>query len=487
MPLTTSLTNNSKRKEEANKLSIFGDTEPLISKEKHIDRESLNRSNNKSSPADLPNSKNKATEFSHLLTRNNKNLIQLQSEETYQASNSKLDRKNNQISDPNHLSESLNHNLVQEKELKNTPTIKPDTESFTFQREKQVNFNNKVSITNIKNNGGELKNKSTKRPKIMNNNHLDEYVEKGESYLLGSARPNGIQQNTDHDFKKNSNSDSNNNDSYNNNSTQYLNGNSSHPIQNNSNYNLHPNDRTSSPTYQRKSSQYTPTNKVSNGLNNNNAPQQLTRRPINASTEENIYTVQSNSSFNNNNKNSSVQRQLTHQSTSSSSNKQPIRQQRPPAYVPSQRSDAAAGGRTERGKIKDPYDLFEKPISPTRTVDNGPKILKRELWWKEPPPSQVTLPQGSKPKVENIGSKIDHKNLSYNPSRQNSKIIENRKLDWNKQAAVDTWGNFSHQPKGGNRKYPQEAVSWSALPKIDSGFIYTFDHHHNQQQQNNKA
>jgi hypothetical protein len=34
---------------------------------------------------------------------------------------------------------------------------------------------------------------------------------------------------------------------------------------------------------------------------------------------------------------------------------------------------------------------------------------------------------------------------------------------------------YNFKWKGGNKKYPQESVSWSALPKIDSGFIYTFE------------
>ena len=84
-------------------------------------------------------------------------------------------------------------------------------------------------------------------------------------------------------------------------------------------------------------------------------------------------------------------------------------------------------------------------------VDNGPKIVKRELWWKEPPPPQVTLPAPPpvvKTKLNNVASRIDSKNVNYSPPRPSKKTIENHKLEWTKKSTVDTWSNIKHQPRG---------------------------------------
>jgi len=64
--------------------------------------------------------------------------------------------------------------------------------------------------------------------------------------------------------------------------------------------------------------------------------------------------------------------------------------------------------------------------------------------------------------------------LNYSPP-VSQRAIEHRKLQWNSQPAVNTWENFHHQPGGGNKRYPVENVEWNALPKIDSGFIYTYE------------
>ncbi|RNA11283.1 hypothetical protein BpHYR1_016962 [Brachionus plicatilis] len=111
--------------------------------------------------------------------------------------------------------------------------------------------------------------------------------------------------------------------------------------------------------------------------------------------------------------------------------------------------------------------------SPTR-FGEGTRIAKRELWWKEPPPSRVKIQSGQVFRPQNVGPKVDDRNLSYQ-TPVSQKTIEKVKLDWKAQPAVDTWGNFRHQPLGGGKKYPSESLQWQAQPKIDSGFIYYFE------------
>lgn len=77
-----------------------------------------------------------------------------------------------------------------------------------------------------------------------------------------------------------------------------------------------------------------------------------------------------------------------------------------------------------------------RQLSPTRSNQNVPegyRIAKRELWWKEPAPSQHKILTGDKPKVDHVTAKVDHRNAEYSPHRQNSttKLIESRRLEWN--------------------------------------------------------
>lgn len=77
-----------------------------------------------------------------------------------------------------------------------------------------------------------------------------------------------------------------------------------------------------------------------------------------------------------------------------------------------------------------------RQLSPTRSNQNVPegyRIAKRELWWKEPAPSQHKILTGDKPKVDHVTAKVDHRNTDYSPHRQNSstKLIESRRLEWN--------------------------------------------------------
>lgn len=149
------------------------------------------------------------------------------------------------------------------------------------------------------------------------------------------------------------------------------------------------------------------------------------------------------------------------------------RQQQP--QQPQQHQSRAVNNSNQNSSSNTPRQL-----SPTRSNQNVPegyRIAKRELWWKEPAPSQHKILTGDKPKVDHVTAKVDHRNNDYSPHRQNSstKLIESRRLEWNANHAVDTWGNFKHEPQGGNRRYPSENLQWNALPKVDSGFIYTFE------------
>jgi hypothetical protein len=96
---------------------------------------------------------------------------------------------------------------------------------------------------------------------------------------------------------------------------------------------------------------------------------------------------------------------------------------------------------------------MNQPNNTTRTNGNSPshghtRIAKRELWWKEPPPSEVKMAQGGKFKPDNVTPRVDHQNLNYRPARESSKVIESRKLQWQKKAVTDTWSNFNHKPQG---------------------------------------
>jgi len=104
----------------------------------------------------------------------------------------------------------------------------------------------------------------------------------------------------------------------------------------------------------------------------------------------------------------------------------------------------------------------------------GTRIVKRELWWKEPD-RESKVPFNQPFRLKDVTPRIDDKNPNYNPARQSTKIIDSRKLEWNAKSAVDTWVNINHQPGGGNVRYPNMRVEWDVPPKTDTGFIYTFD------------
>jgi len=92
----------------------------------------------------------------------------------------------------------------------------------------------------------------------------------------------------------------------------------------------------------------------------------------------------------------------------------------------------------------------------------GTRIVKRELWWQEPD-RESKVPFNQPFRLKDVTPRIDDKNPNYNPARQSTKIIDSRKLEWNAKSAVDTWTNFSHQPGGGNVRYPNMRVEWDVV------------------------
>ena len=148
-------------------------------------------------------------------------------------------------------------------------------------------------------------------------------------------------------------------------------------------------------------------------------PQQPQRKPFNANEESNIYDTSVKNVAKDNNF-----RQLQNE------NKSPVRNDNSKSF-------------------NQPNNTARDHRSPTTSQSNGAtRIAKRELWWKEPPPSEAKMTPGGKVKVENVTPRVDHHNPNYKPARESSKMIESRKLQWNKKAITDTWGNFNHKPQG---------------------------------------
>jgi hypothetical protein len=94
---------------------------------------------------------------------------------------------------------------------------------------------------------------------------------------------------------------------------------------------------------------------------------------------------------------------------------------------PSRRSDVSNGGSsTYRSKSVDNQSKYKNNTNETYrnnqqqdapTSPIGPRISKRELWWQT-------------------------------PEREDKKFVENRRLRWESQSKIDTWGNINHTRKG---------------------------------------
>lgn len=184
------------------------------------------------------------------------------------------------------------------------------------------------------------------------------------------------------------------------------------------------------------------------------------RRPVNTSTNSNIYDINSNNTkpvANNNNNNNSNYRA---QPPNNSYQPQPQQQQQQNKMQKSNNQNQVNKNQVQNRQQNQPSqnnnNTFRTQISPTNMNNpnstsssgtpnyGGTRIAKRELWWKEPPQSDVKITTGRKVNIENVSPRVDHYNKNYQPSRESSKIIENRKLEWNAKPATDTWGNFLH-------------------------------------------
>jgi hypothetical protein len=181
------------------------------------------------------------------------------------------------------------------------------------------------------------------------NNLSKEYAEESRNYLMNSNEFESNNSNINHIISNNTNKESDLNIKI---EKDYSN------IQDQTTDFIYPKSSNSIDSSAQKSSQqYNPSNKPinSNNINNSNKP----RRPINANVEENIYSLNSNASFISRNNN--IKSQLSNS---------PHVNKRQPGKVAQNENEQNITNFTNR------------KISPTRSVDNGPKILKRELWWK---------------------------------------------------------------------------------------------------------
>jgi hypothetical protein len=154
----------------------------------------------------------------------------------------------------------------------------------------------------------------------------------------------------------------------------------------------------------------------------------MSRKPINAGDEKTIFTAQSNvpsttNSTANINKGAANQSQNGGYHPTANNHQYTANQN---TYRSNQ--NAAAAG-----------SVSHRQISPTRSAEsssnvNGPKITKRELWWKEPSPSQVKILTNGKPTEQHVTARVDHKNEAYSPASSTGKQIESRKLEWNSRS-----------------------------------------------------
>ena len=92
--------------------------------------------------------------------------------------------------------------------------------------------------------------------------------------------------------------------------------------------------------------------------------------------EENIYSINSNSSFSSNIRNNNIKGQFSN--LSNVNQRQPLTNQSQHYKIEDSRGRKVA----KTGHDQDNSNNAYKKVSPTRSVDNGPKIIKRELWWK---------------------------------------------------------------------------------------------------------
>lgn len=189
-------------------------------------------------------------------------------------------------------------------------------------------------------------------------------------------------------------------------------------------------------------------NPPSNGQYNND------RRPINPNDRTDIYNSQP--------RNANQYNTNTNMNTNTNArNQQPV----PSQTNPSNRNAGAAANRQNGFQPSPPANQrnnnnnnfnnnsFNNTLNGSQTLslksnDFGPRIARRELWWKEPERQNSKIPFSQPLRIENITPRVDDKNPNYVPSRPQHRTIESRKLEWSAQPITDTWGNIRHKPNG---------------------------------------
>lgn len=181
------------------------------------------------------------------------------------------------------------------------------------------------------------------------------------------------------------------------------------------------------------------------------------RKPINAGDDTSIFNAQSNgnggsstqrSPLNSGAINPGSSRYETSPPTTSTNNNASNRNYTPPQHQANSnnnntartnvtaRQQQALGQHQSRNLNANHQNNETTPrqTSPTRSNQNVPegfRIAKRELWWKEPGASGHKVLTNDKPKIDHVAPKVDCYNNEYNPNRQNTKLIESKKLEWN--------------------------------------------------------
>jgi hypothetical protein len=185
---------------------------------------------------------------------------------------------------------------------------------------------------------------------------------------------------------------------------------------------------------------------------NNNAEMNTGRASYEKSNNNQNFNSNSNNTFNNSNvRQNNVtppKSQRTAINTNQSTPTRPNRQAQQPQKQQKERVVNQSPRRNEAAHIQH--------------HGAGTRIVKRELWWKEPD-RESKVPFNQPFRLKDVTPRIDDKNPNYNPDRQSTKIIDSRKLEWNAKSAVDTWANINHQPGGGNVRYPNMRVEWDVV------------------------
>lgn len=222
-------------------------------------------------------------------------------------------------------------------------------------------------------------------------------------------------------------------------------------------------------------------------VNGQTPPNQSERRPINPNDRTDIYGAQPKQlniqqQYNNNqndpysNSSSRTQPVKSQTNPSQSYNNLNSRQQQQPPYTNNSQSTNNLNDRRTNSNNRVNFQQQQQPNSNRQNTNNfttnftqgsfsnlnnsqsmnsfrgvhdfGPRIARRELWWKEPERSQARIPFSQPLRIENITPRVDDKNPNYVPARPQYRTIQSRKLEWHAEPITDTWGNIKHQPRG---------------------------------------